>query len=228
METVFQYIHTELIDAADPAYLKFQGSLIPGDRPAKMLGVRTPFLRALAKKVLAHDDCGDFLEALPHEYFEENQLHAFIISEKKDISECINLIDAFLPYVDNWATCDQMTPRSFKKDKPLVSRKIDQWINSPHVYTKRFGIKTAMSEFLDKDFDPAFLEKIANVTINDYYVMMMVAWYFATALAKQYPAAIKYIESRRLDPETHRKTIQKACESYRLTDDQKAYLRTLK
>lgn len=228
MNTITESIRKELLSLTDAEYLAFQGSLIPGDRDNHMIGVRTPALRALAKDVLKRGDAEAFMKDLPHLYFEENQLHAFIISELKDPASCFEALEVFLPYVDNWATCDQMTPKAFKKNKAELSRRIDKWMASDHVYTKRFGIKMAMSEFLDADFDPAFLEKVSKVKIDDYYVMMMVAWYFATALAKQYDATIPYIEERRLDPEAHRKTIQKACESFRITNEQKAYLKTLK
>lgn len=228
MNTITESIRKELLSLTDAEYLAFQGSLIPGDRDNHMIGVRTPALRALAKDVLKRGDAEEFMKDLPHLYFEENQLHAFIISELKDPDACFEALEVFLPYVDNWGTCDQMTPKAFKKTKAELSRRIDKWMASDHVYTKRFGIKMAMSEFLDTDFDPAFLEKVSKVKIDDYYVMMMVAWYFATALAKQYDATIPYIEERRLDPEAHRKTIQKACESFRITNEQKAYLKTLK
>lgn len=228
MNTIFDFIRTELFKAADEEYLKFQGSLIPDGKDRKMIGVRTPELRALAKELLKRDDKNDFLSSLPHEYFEENQLHAFMISEMKNYQECIAAIEVFLPYVDNWATCDQMTPKSFKKNRQDLSKRIDSWIASDHVYTRRFGVKTAMVEFLDDGFDPSFPEKIAKIKVDDYYIMMVVAWYFATALAKQYDTAIKYLEDKKLAPEVHKKTIQKACESFRITDAQKAYLRTLK
>ncbi|MBP5312387.1 MAG: DNA alkylation repair protein [Clostridia bacterium] len=228
MDNVFDPVREQLFKAADKDYLAFQSGLIPGDREAKMIGVRTPVLRSLAKELLKTDDAKAFMSSLPHDFFEENQIHAFIISEMKDPGECFKAIEAFLPYVDNWATCDQMTPRSFKKAKPELLSRIDKWLASDHVFTRRFGIKMLMSEFLDNDFDPAFPEKVASVDASDYYVMMMVAWYFATALAKQYDCAIKYIEKRRLSPEAHRKTIRKACESFRISDEQKEYLRSLK
>ncbi len=228
MENIIDYIRSELFKASDEAYLKFQGSLIPGDSSSQMLGVRTPFLRSFAKILLKRPDAGTFLSSLPHTYFEENQLHAFMISEMKDYRECIEALEAFLPYVDNWATCDQMTPRLFKKNRPDLTKQIDRWIASERVFTKRFGVKTAMAEFLDDDFDPIFLEKIANIKDDDYYVVMVCAWYFATALAKQYPVTIKYLEDKKLTPEVHKKTIQKACESFRITEAQKAYLKTLK
>ncbi len=228
MDDIFAFIEKELLAAKDEAYLKFQGSLIPGIEEGVMLGVRTPALRSLAGKLKTRDDVDLFLNDLPHRHFEENQLHAFIISEMKDPARCFEALETFLPFVDNWATCDQMTPKAFKKAKPELAERIDNWLRSDHVFTRRFGIKAAMTEFLDKDFDPAYLEKIANLDTSDYYVMMMVAWYFATALAKQYDAAIKYIEERKLSAEAHRKAIQKACESFRITEEQKRYLRTLK
>jgi len=193
-----------------------------------MIGVRTPALRLLAKEYAKRADISDFLTDLPHTYFDENQLHAFILSEIKDFALALNEVERFLPYVDNWATSDQMSPRVFKKHRSELLPAIESWLSSDHVYTVRFAVGMLMAHFLDEDFAPVYLEKVAAVTSDEYYVKMMVAWYFATALAKQYERAIPYIEEKRLSPWTHNKAIQKALESYRVTPDRKEYLRGLK
>ena len=176
------------------------------------------------------DDCAgeDFLHQLPHEYYDENMLHALLISEVKDYEECIRLTDTFLPFVDNWAVCDIMSPKVFAKHKKELLAKIKTWSKSSHVYTCRFGIEALMSHYLDKDFKSEYLQIPASAISGEYYVKMMVAWFFATALAKQWDATIPYIENKKLAPWTHNKTIQKAIESYRITPEQKAYLRSLK
>lgn len=209
----------------DIKYRDFQGGLIPGSVPEKMIGVRTPELRKLAREVGANEE---FLAELPHQYFDENQLHAFIISGIRDKQECLRRAEEFLPYVDNWATCDQMSLKCFKKSPEELLPAIKRWIGSGQTYTIRFGIGCLMEFFLDEHFQPEYLEMVSAVRSGEYYVNMMTAWYFATALAKQYDAAVKYIEQRRLDPWTHRKTIQKAIESYRVTDEHKKYLKSLK
>ena len=193
-----------------------------------MIGVRTPDLRNDAKKIIKENKYKEFLEELPHKYFDENQLHAFIISEIKDYEKCIIYINKFLPYVDNWATCDQMSPKIFKKNKDKLIIEIMRWIKSKETYTVRFGIGMLMQYYLDDDFNPKYLEKVSKIKSKEYYVNMMIAWYFATALAKQYDEAIKYIENDILDKWTHNKTIQKALESYRITSEQKKYLKSLK
>ena len=169
-----------------------------------------------------------FLDELPHKFFEENQLHAFIISEIKDYDECILYLNKFLPYVDNWATCDQMSPKVFKKNHSKLLDQIKVWIKSSKTYTIRFGIGMLMQYYLDDDFKLEYLEMVSNIKSDEYYVNMMIAWYFATALAKQYDSTIKIIEGKKLDVWTHNKTIQKAIESYRITFEQKDYLRSLK
>ena len=221
-------IREELKRLQDVKYRDFQIPIIPTVKPESMIGVRTPELRKLAKQYGASKEIGAFLEDLPHLYFEENQLHAFIISGMKDYGECIQELNRFLPYVDNWATCDQMSPRVFKKHREELPGEIRKWIGSAETYTVRFGIGMLMEHYLDEDFDPAYPEVVATVRSEEYYVNMMIAWYFATALAKQYEAILPYIENRRLDTWTHNKAIQKAVESYRITPEQKAYLKTLK
>ena len=221
-------IREALYGHQDLKYRDFQVKLIPGMEPEKMIGVRTPDLRKIAKQMAKREDIGEFLENLPHEFFDENQVHAFVISELKDYGRCVQGVERFLPFVDNWATCDQMSPKVFKKHRPELLDSIKEWIRSEHTYTVRFAVGMLMQHYLDEDFDPAYPEMVAAVQSEEYYIRMMVAWYFATALAKQYESVLPYIEERRLEPWTHNKTIQKAVESYRITPEQKEYLKSLK
>ena len=221
-------IREELYGHQDLKYRDFQVKLIPGMEPEKMIGVRTPDLRKIAKQMVKREDIGEFLENLPHEFFDENQVQAFVVSEFKDYGRCVQEVERFLPFVDNWATCDQMSPKVFKKHRPELLDSIKEWIRSEHTYTVRFAVGMLMQHYLDEDFDPAYPEMVAAVQSEEYYIRMMIAWYFATALAKQYEAVLPYIEERRLEPWTHNKTIQKAVESYRITPEQKEYLRSLK
>lgn len=193
-----------------------------------MIGIRTPDLRKYAKQLGKSSDVIEFLQTLPHKYFDENQLHAFIISEIKDFKNCIDEINRFLPYIDNWATCDQLSPKVFKKHHNELSEYIKDWLKSDKVYTLRFGIGMLMEHFLDEDFDILYPEMVSKIRSGEYYINMMIAWYFATALAKQYESIIPFIENNSLDIWTHNKAIQKSIESYRITDEQKAYLRELK
>ncbi len=221
-------IREHLFSLQDIKYRDFQSGLIPGKGSEVMIGVRTPQLRKYAKELYKNCDVTEFLKDLPHEYFDENQLHAFIISEIRDFDKCINEVELFLPYVDNWATCDQMSPKVFKKHKEELLKKIRVWIKSDKTYTVRFAIGMLMQHFLDEDFDREYPEMVAKVRSDEYYINMMIAWYFATALAKQYEIVLPFIENKRLDTWTHNKTIQKGVESYRITTQQKEYLRTLK
>ena len=221
-------IREKLYDRQDLKYRDFQAKLIPGMETEKMIGVRTPDLRKIAKQMVKREDIGEFLENLPHEFFDENQVHAFVISELKDYGRCVQGVERFLPFVDNWATCDQMSPKVFKKHRPELLDSIKEWIRSEHTYTVRFAVGMLMQHYLDEDFDPEYPEMVAEVQSEEYYIRMMIAWYFATALAKQYEAVLPYIEERRLEPWTHNKTIQKAIESYRITPEQKEYLKSLK
>ena len=221
-------IRQQLFAMQDTDYREFQVKLIPTVDPEKVIGVRTPQLRKFAKELSRNPDAERFLEDLPHEYFDENQLHAFLISELKDFDSCILKTERFLPQIDNWATCDQLSPKVFKKHRPELLKYIKRWIGSEHTYIIRFAVGMLMQHFLDEDFDPAYPEMVAAVQSEEYYIRMMVAWYFATALAKQYESVLPYIEERRLEPWTHNKTIQKAIESYRITPEQKEYLRSLK
>ncbi|MGN0447198.1 MAG: DNA alkylation repair protein [Acutalibacteraceae bacterium] len=221
-------IQSRLWALQDEKYKAFSSKLIPNISEDKIIGVRTPQLRALAKAVIKENKAEAFLSSLPHDYQEENGLHAFIINEEKDYNKVLMLLKDFLPYVDNWAICDGLSPKIFKKHKTELLKEIDKWLLSEHIYTVRFAIEMLMTHFLDEDFDEVFCQKVAAVKSDEYYLKMMVAWYFATALAKQWDSAVPFIEKRTLDEWTHRKTIQKAVESYRITDEQKTYLRKLK
>ena len=221
-------IREKLFALQDEKYRDFQIRLIPGSGRDTMIGVRTPDLRRYAKQLIKTEDIQIFLNDLPHQYFDENQLHAFIISEIKDYDRCMREVIRFLPYVDNWATCDQLSPGIFKKHRQELLQQIRIWIRSDRTYTIRFGIGMLMQHFLDDDFDPEYPAMVAGIRSEEYYVNMMIAWYFATALAKQYEAVLPFMENHRLDAWTNNKAIQKSVESFRITPDQKEYLRSLK
>ena len=221
-------LHKELKKLQDLKYRDMQIKIIPTVKPASIIGVRTPELKAMAKEILKSGDYKDFLNDLPHKYFEENQLHAFILSGMKDASECFDELEKFLPYVDNWATCDQMSPKIFKKHKEELLKRVKVWIASDEPYTIRFGVGMLMEHFLDDDYDVKYPSMVAKLRSDEYYVNMMIAWYFATALAKQYDTILPYIEKKKLDKWTHNKAIQKSVESYRITAEQKTYLKKLK
>ena len=221
-------IIAELIRLQDKKYAAFQSKLIPTVEMDRIIGVRTPVLRTFAKKLVKDEDIASFLTSLPHQYFDEDQLHAFVISLEKDFDICIMEIEAFLPFIDNWATCDQLSPKVFKKEPEKLLPYIYIWIESDKVYTVRFAIGMLMQHFLDEKFNPKYADKVAAVRTEEYYITMMIAWYFATALAKQYASILPYLEEKRLDDWTHNKTIQKSVESNRITTEQKAYLKTLK
>ena len=225
---ITEEIRAELLKLQDTEYRDFQAKLIPNVDIDYFIGVRTPELRKLAKQMVKRPDIEEFLQQLPHDYFDENQLHAFILSEMKDYDKCVEKLQVFLPYVNNWATCDQMSPKIFKKYKKDLLPLIESWIVSRDTYSIRFGIKMLMEHFLDEDFDLSYPEKVAAVRSDEYYVNMMIAWYFATALAKQYEAIIPFIENRTLDTWCHNKAIQKSIESNRIIPEQKEYLRSLK
>lgn len=221
-------LHKKLYNLQDLKYRDMQIKIIPALEPETVIGVRTPELRTMAKDILKAGDYKEFLEELPHKYFEENQLQAFIISGIKDFKECMEEIEKFLPYVNNWATCDQMSPKIFKKHKEELLTHVKEWIESDKTYTVRFGVGMLMEHFLDEDYDPQYPEMVARIRSEEYYVNMMIAWYFATALAKQYESILSFIEEKRLDDWTHNKAIQKSVESRRITDEQKIYLKSLK
>lgn len=225
---IIQEIREKLSSLQDLKYRDMQVRIIPSVKPESIIGVRTPELRKMAKELAQSREIGVFLENLPHKFFEENQLHAFIVSGMKDYRECLGTLNRFLPYVDNWATCDQMSPRVFKKHRPELMESIRGWLGSAETYTIRFGIGMLMEHYLDEDYNPACPEMVAAVRSEEYYVNMMIAWYFATALAKQYEAVLPFITEHRLDTWTHNKAIQKAIESFRITPEQKEYLKSLK
>ncbi len=222
-----EFIILNLKNNSDEKFREFNAKLMPTVQKEKVIGVRTPYLRSFTKELLSRGDAYDFLNQLPHSYFEENQLHAFIISSFKDYHEVITELEKFLPFVDNWATCDQMNPTVFKRHLPQLLEQIRIWITSNETYKIRFGLKMLMTYFLDTEFRTEFLDLAASVNTREYYVNMMIAWYFATALAKQYDSVLPYLLNNRLDVWVHNKTIQKATESFRITEEQKKYLKTL-
>ena len=213
---------------ADEKNAEFQKRLMPSGDGMLFLGVRTPALRALAKEAAKEKDTDAFLQSLPHAYFDENQLHALILCEEKDAQKCLERIDAFLPFVDHWATCDQLLPRCLAGDPAALLERIDSWLQSDHVYTVRFAIGMLMKHFLTDGFDPRYPARVAAIRSREYYVRMMQAWYFAEALVKRYDEAIPYFTEKRLETWTHNKALQKARESWRISPDTKQYLQTLK
>lgn len=221
-------IQQRLFAMQDSEYREFISKLNPAIEKENIIGIRTPLLRALAKELNKTPEAEAFLRELPHRYYEENNLHAFLIEKIKDYDSCIHELERFLPYVDNWATCDSMSPKVYGKHLDELEERIKVWLKSDKTYIVRYGIEMLMSWYLDEHFDPKYLEMVSSVRSEEYYINMMIAWYFATALAKQYDAAIPYLENRKLSDWCHKKTIQKAIESYRITDEQKAYLRNLK
>ena len=221
-------LYDRLEKVKDEAYRDLQMKLVPNIPPETVVGVRTPEMRAIAKAVYESADRDAFLNDLPHKYYEENLIHFFVIAQIRDFDECIRRTEAFLPYVDCWPVSDQATPKSFRKNHEKLLPYLRNWIASEHVYTARFGIRMLMNEFLDADFKTEYLDLVASKTGEDYYLKMMIAWYFATALAKRCDETLPYFETRRLDEWTHRKAIQKALESFRVSDEHKAYLKTLR
>lgn len=223
-------IQKKLFELGEKEYALFQSRLTPNVDLKQFIGVRVPKCRTLAKELCknAPDDVAAFLSELPHKYYDEDMLHGLLISEIKNFDNCIAELSMFLPYVNNWAVCDIMSPKCFKKHKAKLLPMIQVWTKSSEEYTIRFGLEMLMSHYLDDDFTPEYLEIAASVRSDKYYVNMMVAWFFATALAKQWDSAVVFIERNDLDPWVHNKTIQKARESYRITDGQKQYLSGLK
>ena len=221
-------LYDKLVAVRDEEYRAFQVKLVPNIPAETILGVRTPDLRQIAKEVFESADREAFLKALPHNYYEENLVHFFVLAMIKNFDSCVQGVEAFLPYVDCWPVSDQATPKAFRKNHEKLLPYIRKWIASEHVYTARFGLRMLMNEFLDDDFKVEYLELAANKKGEDYYLKMMVAWYFATALATRYEETVPYFEKRRLDEWVHKKAIQKAVESYRVTDAHKAYLKSLK
>lgn len=223
-----EFLHQSLYEMQDLSYRDFHSKLMPTVAEESIIGIRTPALRKFAKEFAKREEKEEFLSSLPHKYYEENNLHGFLLEKEKDYEQLIARLDAFLPYVDNWATCDMVRPKILREHLPELREKIKEWLASEHTYTVRYGIGMLLSFYLEEAFLPEYLEWVAKVHSKEYYVKMMVAWYFATALAKQYEETIVYLEQYRLDIWEHNKTIQKAIESYRITIEQKDYLRTLK
>lgn len=213
---------------SDPAYAAFQAKLVPTVGKERILGVRVPVLRRFAKEYAKKPESREFLHTLPHMTYDEDMLHALLVSGCGEFDRCVFLLDEFLPHVDNWAVCDALRPKVLGKDKKRLLAQIRRWISSEHDYTCRFGIEMLMCEFLDEAFCPGQHALVCGVTHEEYYVRMMMAWYFATALAKQWDATIPVIENHTLSAFVHRMTIRKACESFRITREQKQYLVTLK
>ena len=227
-ENIIAEIQGRLFEVQGVEYQAFQCKLMPTVEPDSVIGVRMPQLRQFAKEIAKREDIGDFLEQLPHQYYEENNLHGLIVEAMKDYDLCIAQLDRFLPYVNNWATCDMMSPKIFKKHLSQLLQPIQRWMAAEDVYMVRFGIGMLMKFYLDDAFEPEYLEWVAAIQSDEYYINMMIAWYFATALAKQYDSTIPFLEKRQLSTWVHNKTIQKAIESYRIKDDRKTYLRTLR
>lgn len=221
-------LREKLLAMRDEGYAAFQRRLLPTVAPDRIIGVRTPALRNLAKEMRGTQAAERFLQALPHASFEENQLHAFLLNDIRDFDAALMQVEAFLPYIDNWATCDQLRPRAFAREKDKLLLAIDRFMADERPYVIRFGIEMLMCHFMDEDFEERFLKRVAAIRSEEYYVNMMIAWYFATALTRQYDAALPYMEERRLDTWTHNKAIQKAIESLQISAERKAYLRTLK
>lgn len=217
-----------LHELSDAEYREFHAKLVPNISKDSIIGVRIPLLKKLAKELYLDTSKESFMKDLPHKYYEENQLHIMMICLEKDFDTCILELRTFLPYADNWAVTDQSSPKCFKSKHKELLPIITEWLDSEHVYTARYAINIFMREFLDEDFNVKYLDIISKKRGEDYYLKMMIAWYFATALAKQYDTAVTFLEDRKMDVWTHNKAIQKAIESYRITDEQKIYLRTLK
>lgn len=222
------YMLNRLFLLRDEKYRDFHNKLIPSVEPCRIIGVRTPELRKLAREFIKEGRAEEFIKELPHYYYDENNLHAFIICEMKDIDNLIYEINRFLPFVDNWATCDSMRPKIFSKYPEKVRNAALQWIKSDNEYTVRFGIECVMVYFLYDNFEEYYLRIISEIKSEKYYVNMMIAWYFATALSKQWEATLPYLEKGLLPRWVHNKTISKANESFRISDERKKYLKTLK
>lgn len=228
MSELNQNVQKELFALQDLKYRDFHSKLMPTVDKEKIIGVRTPQLRKFANAFAKTEEAKEFLKILPHEYYEENNLHGFLIEKIKDFDQCIAELDRFLPYVDNWATCDMMSPKVLKKYPKKLLEQVKVWIKSEDTYAVRYAIGCLMNYYLEEEFSTEYPDMAAAVKSEEYYIQMMQAWYFATALAKQYEAILPYLEERRLEPWVHNKSIQKAVESYRITPEQKAYLKTLK
>lgn len=221
-------IQEKLFELQDLGYKDFQSKLMPTVSKEKIIGVRTPQLRKLAKEINKSNLKADFCNSLPHKYYEEDNLHAFLIEQIKDFDECIFALDDFLLFIDNWATCDMMTPKVLGENPEKLYEKIVEWSKSSYTYTVRFAIVTLMKFFMNERLDKKHLKLISSIKSDEYYINMAIAWYFATALSSNWDLVIPYIENLKLDKWIHNKTIQKSVESYRITPEQKTYIKTLK
>ncbi len=228
MHDIEKEVVRQLFSMQDLEYKAFHAKLIPNVEKEAIIGVRTPVLRKYAKEFNKTGKAEEFILILPHRYYEENNLHAFILEQIKDFDRCVREVERFLPYVDNWATCDMMAPKVFQKNLPKLLQKIKIWLNSDNTYTVRFAIEMLMKYYLDEQYDMEYPQMVAQVCSDEYYINMMIAWYFATALAKQYDSILPFIENKCLKTWTHNKAIQKAVESRRIPVEQKKYLKTLK
>lgn len=227
-ETQENRILSRLFSLQDQEYGDFQARLMPGISRERIIGVRTPDLRHLARELTGTDEARQFLQEEVHSYYEENNLHGILISGIRDYKDCVAQLERFLPQVDNWATCDLIRPAVVKKRLPEFLKEIRRWLCSDHTYTIRFAAEMLMCYYLDEEFEPEYLELVCGLHSEEYYVKMMIAWYFATALAKQYEKALPFLEEQRLDAWTHNKTIQKSVESFRIKPEQKEYLKRLR
>ena len=221
-------VQKALFELGEEGYKSFHSKLMPTIEKEVIIGIRSPVLRKFSKEFVKTEESREFLKILPHKYYEENNLHGLLLMEDKDYENCVGEVNKFLPYIDNWATCDMLSPIVFKKHLSELLDQIKIWMKSEHTYTIRFGISMLMKHFLDKEFKIEYPIMVAEIKSEEYYVNMMRAWYFATALAKQYEVVLTFLEEGKLDTWTHNKAIQKAIESYRITPEQKVYLRTLK
>ena len=228
MSEIIQKVQRDLFSMQDLKYRDFHSKLMPTVEEERIIGVRTPQLRKYAAAFAKTDEAAEFMKQLPHQYYEEDNLHGFLIEKIKGFVQCIRALDEFLPYVDNWATCDMMSPKVFKKEPERLLEKIKVWIGAEQTYVVRFAMGCLMNYYLDERFSTEYADMVAEVQSEEYYIRMMQAWYFATALAKQYDAILPYLLEHRLSTWVHNKTIQKAVESYRITPEQKTYLKTLK
>ena len=228
LKSIRSGLEARLFAHKDAAYRQFQSPLMPTVPIDRIIGVRTPVLRKIGKEFGKKGNAAPFLTELPHRYYEEDNIHALLINDMRNYEDAVAALDAFLPYIDNWATCDILNPRSFKTRPAALPAQVRVWLDSPHIYAVRFGIGVLMKFFLEDSFREEYLAWVANIKSDEYYIKMMIAWYFATALAKQYAKTLPYLQAGILDRWTHNKTIQKAIESYRINDAQKQYLRTLK
>lgn len=221
-------LQKSLFELQDLKYRDFHAKLLPGIEKEKIIGIRTPILRKFAREFAKTQDAQEFLQELPHQYYEENNLHLMLVTQIRDYEKCLDEVKRFLPYIDNWATCDLPLPKCFEKHKDELIMDVKNWINSKDTYIIRYGIGVLLRLYLDEGFKDEYPKLVAGVISDEYYVNMMIAWYFATALAKQWDTVIVYLEERKLPEWVHRKTIQKAVESYRITKEQKEYLKELR